>query len=366
MPERPRSALCDAVVFSKGCMCSWKHKCTWCIKCLAFSQAPKSFKWRKAAGMQFVWYERAQYFEECPLMCKHVIPDFCSEKVSWVRHLLQKRCKCLSTGCTCYWKQWGQHPAKRLSQRWAGSTCLAWSGLSDMPEMIWSRDPCSSTLSNAAFSSRKNLFICSAKKANKKAAQTKLIASSLDSLEMLNASESSAKYRKTSRSKAGVFQVISICLEGRARTIRLSHSVLFLWYDWISVLLPSGIEDRPTACGAFSKGAPNSRTAPLSSRLRAHASHMCMARWCDIGVQVLPACIQHRSSKQLYFTSLAHKFSMQAQIWSFAWTVFLHRWAESFWVRNGEETYNKRMVRRQLSCQSANLSARHMLLQPIA
>ena len=124
--------------------------------------------------------------------------------------------------------------------------------------------------------------ICSAKKANKKAVQTKLIASSLDSLEMLNASESSAKYRKTSRSKAGVFQVISICLEGRARTIRLSngpvsHSVLFLCYDWISVLLPSGIEDRPTACGAFSKGAPNSRTAPLSSILRAHASHMCMA-----------------------------------------------------------------------------------------
>ena len=59
-------------------------------------------------------------------------------------------------GACKHWKQWGQHPAKCLSQRWAGSTCLAWSGLSGMREMIWSRDPCSSTSLHGAFSSTKH------------------------------------------------------------------------------------------------------------------------------------------------------------------------------------------------------------------
>ena len=59
-------------------------------------------------------------------------------------------------GACRHWKQWGQHPAKCLSQRWAGSTCLAWSGLSGMREMIWSRDPCSSTSLHGAFSSMKH------------------------------------------------------------------------------------------------------------------------------------------------------------------------------------------------------------------
>ena len=44
----------------------------------------KLLRWR-AARMQFIWYERAQYFEECPPMCKETIPGLCTEKASWVQ-----------------------------------------------------------------------------------------------------------------------------------------------------------------------------------------------------------------------------------------------------------------------------------------
>ena len=79
----------------------------------------------------------------------------------------QKLCKFLSAGpCSVKhlpqsmlgawnWKQWGQHPAKRLSQRWAGSTCLVWRGLCTH-EMIWSQDPCSRTPLHGAFPSMKH------------------------------------------------------------------------------------------------------------------------------------------------------------------------------------------------------------------
>ena len=119
-------------------------------------------KWRRAAGMQFIWYQWAQYFEECPPTYKRSFQAFAQEKLR----------KCLSRGCTCCTPSSinGIGSMKVLEALRATSSkasvttlswfhlCLAWSGLYCTPEMIWTQDPCFCTLLNRTFSSMKNSF----------------------------------------------------------------------------------------------------------------------------------------------------------------------------------------------------------------
>ena len=110
----------------------------------------KSLRWRRAAGMQFIWYKWAQYFEECPPTYKEIIPGFCTKKASWVQ-LLEKLRKCLSRGCTCCTPSsiHGIRSMKVLEVLRATSSkasvttlswfhlCLAWSGLYCTPWFDW-------------------------------------------------------------------------------------------------------------------------------------------------------------------------------------------------------------------------------------